>query len=191
MSNDESWSPARNPYAIAVSQAYFALQATLLFIEQARDATGVEQQLYARAIPSQLWLLRRCAQMEADELARLMIDEADCTLLQNEIAAFDEALPDLRNARDMLEHPDDYARGKGRLQEGAINSRGLDLHEAAAAYWGGGYDSTADEIKEGPYRLSLGTAGEAARRLHDAVYRAAKGVDRQRQSTGDPPSRLA
>lgn len=188
MSNDEFWSPARNPYAIAVSQAYFALHAGLLFIEQARDATGINQQLYARAIPSQLWLLRRCAQMEANELVRLKIADADRTALEDEIAAFDEALPDLRNARDMLEHPDDYARGKGRLQEAAIKQAGLELHEAAATYWGGGYDSTTDEIEEGPYRLHLGTAVEAARRLHDAIYRAAKAVDRQHRSTSDPPS---
>lgn len=179
MSNEESWSPARHPYAIAVSQAYFALHATLLFIEQARDATGINQQLYARAIPSQLWLLRRCAQMEANELTRLSIPEADRALLENEIAAFDEALPDLKNARDMLEHPDDYARGKGRLQEAAIRKEGLDLHAAAATYWGGGYDSTTDEIEEGPYRLHLGTAVEAARRLHDAIYHAAQAVDRR------------
>ena len=186
MSNNESWSPARNPYAIAVSQSYFALGSSLLFIEQARGATGINQQLYARAIPSRLWLLRRCAQMEANELARLKIDEADRALLETEIAAFDEALPDLKNARDMLEHPDDYARGEGRLQEAAIKKEGLDLHEAAATYWGGGYDSTTDEIEEGPYRLHLGTAVEAGRRLHEAIYRAAKAVDRQHQDAGDP-----
>ena len=188
MSN-ESWSPARNPYAIAVSQSYFAFQASLLFIDQARGATGIKQQLYARAIPSQLWLLRRCAQMESNELARLEIDVADRTQLDHQIAAFDAALPDLKNARDMLEHPDDYARGKGRLQETAIKKGSLDLHEAAAAYWGGGYDSTTDEIEEGPCRLHLGTAVEAGRRLHDAIYRAAKAVDRQHQDPGQPSSK--
>ena len=188
MSNDESWSPERNPYAIAVSQSYFAFHDTLLFIEQARDATGITQQLYARAIPSQLWLLRRCAQMEAHELARLKIDEADRTKLDNQIAAFDEALPDLKNARDMLEHPDDYARGRGRLQEAAIKKGDVDLDRAAATYWGGGYDSTTDEIEEGPFRLHLGTAVEAGRRLHEAIYRAAKAVDRQHQDGGEPGS---
>lgn len=50
----------------------------------------------------------------------------------------------------MLEHPDDYARGKGRLQRAAIKKERLDLYEAAATYWGGGYDGTTDEIEEGP-----------------------------------------
>ena len=187
MANEEPWSPAKDPYAVAVSQSYFALHASLLFVEQAREAIGMKGQLYARAIPSQLWLLRRCAQMEANELARLEIDEADRTLLKNEIAAFDEALPDVKNARDMLEHPDDYARGKGRLQNAAIKMEGLDLHEAASTYWGGGYDSTTDEIEEGPYRIHLSTAVAAAQRLYDAIYRAAKAVDRQHLDTRAPP----
>ncbi len=48
MTDEEPSSPARNLYAIAVSQSYFALRASLVFIEQTRDASGFEEQLYAR-----------------------------------------------------------------------------------------------------------------------------------------------
>jgi hypothetical protein len=168
-----------------VSQSYLALQASLLFIEETRDGAGMKGQLYARAVPSQLWILRRCAEMEARETARLEVAEADRNLLADEIAAFDQALPDLKNARDMLEHPDDYAYGQGRLQKAAVKKERLDLHEAAALYWGGGYDSTTDVIEEGPYKIHLGLAVEAAQRLHYAIYRAAKAIDRRPRDDGE------
>jgi hypothetical protein len=57
-----------------------------------------------------------------------------------------------KDARDVLEHFDEYARGTGRLERQAINELGIDVFEAAAMwhsatgmdrgamFWGGGYD---------------------------------------------------
>jgi hypothetical protein len=76
-----------------VSQSYFALHASLLFIKQTRDATGFEEQLYARAIPSRLWLLRRCAQMEANELrSETEVQGLAVTLSQASPVAVSEAI---------------------------------------------------------------------------------------------------
>jgi hypothetical protein len=142
VANDEEqrWSPARAPYAIAVSQSWWFLQAAALFAADAADAAGPAQQIYARQIFGQLRGLRRCAAMQRTELERLGINERERDRLDHAIAAFDAAVPDAKPGRDILEHFDDYARGMGKLQREAIRDVGLDVFEAAAHYWGGGYD---------------------------------------------------
>jgi hypothetical protein len=108
--SDEQWSPARHPYAIAVSQAWWAFQARLVFAEDAKNAEGPRQQIYARQIFGQLRALRRCADMQTKELTRLGIPEADRLRLAAATAEFDAAVPAAKAGRDILEHFDDYAR---------------------------------------------------------------------------------
>ena len=179
MSSDEEdrWSPARNPYAIAVSQSWWAMKAVLRFAADARAAHGPAQQIYARQIFGQLRLLHRCALMQAKELARLDMDRIHCEQLQDEIDVFETAVPNAKSARDILEHFDEYARGDGRLQRDAMNELGIDVFEAAAMFWGGGYDPRTEEITEGPFVVAVPQAVEASQRLHAAVYRAARAVD--------------
>jgi hypothetical protein len=66
--------------------------------------------------------------------------------------------------RDILEHFDEYARGKGGLQKDAIRDLGLDVYEAAAMSWGGGYDPATEELTQGPFTLVIPSALEAAER---------------------------
>jgi hypothetical protein len=179
MSSDyeDQWSPARNPYAIAVSQSSWAMQAVLLFAADARAAHGPAQQIYARQIFGQLRLLHRCAVMQAEELARLGVDRIHRDRLQDEIDVFEVAVPGAKSARDILEHFDEYARGQGRLQRQAMNEQGIDVFEAAAMFWGGGYDPFTEEITEGPFVVAIPQAVEASQRLQAAIYRAARAVD--------------
>lgn len=48
--DEERWAPSQAPYAIAVSQSWWALQAATLFAADAKRASGPEQQIYARQI---------------------------------------------------------------------------------------------------------------------------------------------
>jgi hypothetical protein len=178
---EDQWSPARNPYAIAVSQSWWAMSAVLQFAADAKAAHGPAQQIYARQIFGHLRLLLRCAVMQAKELARLGIDQVHRVQLQDEIDAFERAVPGAKNARDVLEHFDEYARGGGRLQRKAMNELGIDVFEAAAMFWGGGYDPAADELTEGPFVVVVSQAVEASQRLHAAIYRAARAVDASRR----------
>jgi hypothetical protein len=177
------WSPAHNPYAIAVSQSWWAFQAVLLFAGHARDGHGPAQQIFARQIFGQLRALHRCAEMQATELRRLGVDAVHRDQLRDEITAFDNAVPGAKNARDILEHFDGYARGKGRLQKTAIRDDGVDVDEAATMFWGGGYNPETEVLTEGPFTIVIPQAVDAARRLYLAVYQAARAIDDMRGRT--------
>jgi hypothetical protein len=176
------WSPAENPYAIAVSQSWWVLQTLLLFAYEARKAVDHRQQIYARQIFGQLRLLHLCARMQADELKSLGVSEVERDRLNRAIKEFDAATPDATDARNMLEHFDEYARGAGVLQKRAIRDEGLSVYEAAAVYWGGGYDPTTEQITEGPIVIHLPTALAASEALHRAIYAAGKAVDAHRDT---------
>jgi hypothetical protein len=118
--------------------------------------------------------------MQASELARLGIDKSHRARLDREIESFDQAVPAAKPARDILEHFDEYARGEGRLQLEAIRNLGLDVYEAAAMYWGGGYDPATEELSEGPFTLNIPSALEAAKRLQRSIYVAGRAVDATR-----------
>ncbi|MGH2871725.1 MAG: hypothetical protein ACRDL5_04605 [Solirubrobacteraceae bacterium] len=85
-----------------------------------------------------------------------------------------------------MEHFDDYARGDGQLQRADMKELGIDVFEAAAMFWGGGYDPTTEEIAEGSFAVSLPRAAEASKRLQAAICRAARAVDAFRASESQP-----
>ena len=174
---EEQWSPARHPYAIAVSQSWWAFQAALLFAADAKNGSGHAQQIYARQLFGQLRALRRCAEMQVKELERLAVDVMHRDRLAQAIEEFDTAVPAAKPGRDILEHFDEYARGEGRLARQAIRELGLDVYEAAAMYWGGGYDPNTEQVTEGPFVIVIPDALEAAERLHQAIYAAGRAVD--------------
>jgi len=180
--NDDSeaqWSPADNPYAIAVSQSQWALWAVQLFARDARDHGGdTQSQIYARQIFGQLRALQRCAEMMARELNRLGVDKAHREHLRQAIREFEAAVPGAKSARDILEHFDEYARGEGKLVKQAMRDLGIDVYEAAAMYWGGGYDPSTEAVTEGPFVIVIPDALESAVRLQRAIYTAGRAVDR-------------
>jgi hypothetical protein len=124
--------------------------------------------------------------MLAKELRRLGVAENDSVLLDEGIEEFDLAVPGAKPARDILEHFDDYARGEGRLQRKAMRELGLNVDEAAAMYWGGGYDPSTEKITEGPFAVTMPEALEAAGRLHQAIYGAGRAIDKHVATA--PPS---
>src|SRR5690348_12589461 len=77
-------------------------------------------QIYARQLLGQLRGLHRCAVMMAAELKAEGVDREARGRLRHAISAFDRALLGAKDARDMLEHFDEYARGKGNLAKDAI-----------------------------------------------------------------------
>jgi hypothetical protein len=184
--NDEPrdpWSPAGNPYAIAVSQSQWALWAAELFARDAKKNDGdTRSQIYARQIFGQLRALHRCAEMMTRELERLGVDEAARDHLRHAIESFDAEVPGAKPARDIVEHFDEYARGEGKLVKQAMRDLNIDAYEAAAMYWGGGYDTTTEEVTEGPFVVAIPAALEAAKRLQRAIYTAGQAVDRHRAS---------
>lgn len=175
---DEPWSPARNPYAIAVSEAWWALQGAALFASDATSAVGPAQQIYGRAIFGQLRALRRCADMQARELRRLKVDSQAVKQLDEETQAFDASVPGVKEGRDILEHFDEYARGEGFLQKAAMRTGDVDQFEVATAYSVGGYDATNQELTQGPFVIRVPGALHAAARLQNAIYEAGRAVDR-------------
>ncbi len=179
---EDIWSPAHNPYAIAVSQSWWTIQALLLFASKARSEFGEEQQIYARQIFGQLRLLRICAEMQAKELVRTGVSDIHRHRLDRAIEEFDEATPGAKAARDILEHFDEYARGEGRLQQQAIRERGLDAYDAASLYWGGWYDPATEQITEGPFVIDVGAALKVSVGLHQAIYAAGRAVDAHRRT---------
>lgn len=96
----DEWSPAENPYVIAVSQSWWALQALLLFASGARNAIDHRQQIYARQIFGQLRLLCLCARMQTDELESLGVSEVGRDRLNRVIEEFEKAMPDAADARN-------------------------------------------------------------------------------------------
>jgi len=182
MTEEAPWSPARAPYAIAVSQSWWFCRAVALFAADAGRSTGPAQQIYARQIFSQLRGLRRCAEMQEAELERLGIGQAARDELRQAVEAFDASVPDVKPGRDSLEHFDEYARGTGKLQREAIRNLGLDLFEAAAMFWGGGYDPSTGRLTEGPFAITVSDAVPAAEALQRAIYAAGRAVDASAQT---------
>ena len=121
---EDQWSPARNPHAIAVSQSWWAMAEVSQFAADAKAAQGPAHQIYARQIFGHLRLLQRCAAMVATELVRLGVAQVHRDRLREEIDAFERAVPGATNARNLLEHFDEYARGDGRLQRSAMKELG-------------------------------------------------------------------
>lgn len=179
-SEEVQWSPARDPYAIAVSQAWWAARAVQQFAADIKATDDPVRQIYARQIFGQLRQMHICAAMLARELVRLGVDEVHQDQLQREIDAFHETVPGAKDARDLLEHFDEYARGEGRLQRRAMREFGMGFYEAAAMFWGGGYDPTTEAITEGPFTVIVPRAIAASQRLQMAIYVAALVVDARR-----------
>jgi hypothetical protein len=121
--------------------------------------------------------------MMARELKRLGVDKVHRDHLHQTIREFEAAVPGAKSARDILEHFDEYARGEGKLVKQAMRDLGIDVYEAAAMHWGGGYDPSTEEVTEGPFVIVIPVALESAGLLQRAIYTAGQAVDRRRASS--------
>ncbi|WP_345514686.1 hypothetical protein [Phytohabitans houttuyneae] len=77
------------------------------------------------------------------------------------VADFRHRLPDVVNARDVLEHFDDYATGQGRIQQRAARDGRVPATYALAV----AIEDGAPVIGVGPYRFGVLRARDACREL--------------------------
>ncbi|WP_256176744.1 hypothetical protein [Kitasatospora aureofaciens] len=178
----DDWSPADNPYSIAVSEANWWKATVALTIGRMREQpTQVgffdSAQIDARTLVVALRQMLMAAKLEQIALADLGIDEAVGDELAKAQAQFEEALPGIKEIRDGLTHFEDWARGTGRGAQATARKNGSTEREVARDFWSFGYDPSADTVTMGPFTISVPAAETATRQLHAAIYTAARSVD--------------
>lgn len=168
---DQSWSPADNPYAIAVSEGWWWLQAVNLCADRIQEGDDPNRQVDARLLILALRLLEQAAAMEAaaiDEEAQAAV----WSHLEQARTRFNQLVPGMRDARNVLTHFDEYSRGQGRLQQDY-----RDHAAAARCYSVGGYDPANGKVVVGPHQIDVSQARAQAHELFTALYAAARAVD--------------
>lgn len=182
----DDWSPADNPYAIAVSQSQLWRDVVRLTVLRMREADDrrvgwfSSRQLDAHVLVMTLRQLLTAEQLEQAALAELGIDPAVGAALASARKQFEDALPGIKDMRDALMHFDEWARGKGRYGPQAERRKAGDaLRDIAREYWRFGYDPNAGTVSFGPYMIDIDVAEHAAAELCSAVYMAAREVDKK------------
>ncbi|MBA8927720.1 hypothetical protein BC739_004926 [Kutzneria viridogrisea] len=187
MSDTEpTWSPADNPYAIAVSESQWWLRCALLTSQRMRDdddprSSGFSsRQIDARQLVVALWQLLMAEKLQQAALRALGIDRAVYAELSRARQRFEKALPGIKHMRDALMHFDEWARGVGNGPQKKDVEAGKALRDVASAYWGFDYAPEKDTITLGPYVIEVEAAIRAATALADDIYQAARAVDQRR-----------
>jgi len=181
--NPDDWSPADNPYAIAVSQSQLWRDVVRLTVHRMREADDPRvgwfssRQLDAHVLVMTLRQLLTAEQLEQAALAELGIDPAVGTALAAARRQFEEALPGIKDMRDALMHFDEWARGQGLGPQARRRKTGDALRDIARDYWRFGYDPSTRAVSFGPYRIDIEVAERAAAELCGAIYMAARAVD--------------
>jgi hypothetical protein len=181
----DDWSPADNPYAIAVSQSQLWRDIVRLTIKRMRDCddrrAGLfgSQQLDAHVLVMTLRQLLTAEQLEQVAVKELGIDATVRDALAKAREKFEAALPGIKHMRDALMHFDEWSRGKGLGPQKARVKAGEALRDVARDYWRFGYDPMAATVSFGPYSLDIDVADKAAHELCQAIYMAAHEVDKR------------
>jgi hypothetical protein len=82
--------------------------------------------------------------------------------------------------RDALTHFEDWSRGTGgRGREWDHLRANEALRDIARVHWSFGYDPTADTVSLGPYTIEVAAADQAAYQLCQAIYQAAREIDKK------------
>jgi hypothetical protein len=176
------WSPADNPYAIAVSQAQLWRDIVSLTVvrmrgEDDRRVMWSSRQLDAHTLVMTLRQLLTAEQLEQAALAELGVDARVGATLGAARQRFEDALPGIKDMRDALMHFDEWARGAGRGPQKERRSAGDALRDIARDYWSFGFDPDAGTVSFGPYTIEISVAERAASELCRAIYLAAHQVD--------------
>ena len=181
--NPDDWSPADNPYAIAVSQSQLwrdVVRLTVLRMRNEDDRRAgwfSSRQLDAHTLVMTLRQLLTAEQLEQVALTELGIDPAVGTALADARKQFEDALPGIKHMRDALMHFDEWSRGKGLGPQAKRRKAGDALRDIARDYWRFGFDPNAGTVSFGPYTIDIGVAERAAADLCKAIYAAAHEVD--------------
>lgn len=184
--HSDDWSPADNPYAIAVSQSQLWRDVVRLTVLRMRDEDDrragwiSSRQLDAHVLVMTLRQLLTAEQLEQAALEGLGIDPVVGTALAQAREHFEHALPGIKDMRDALMHFDEHSRGLGRYGPQARRRKGGDaLRDIARDYWRSGYDPSAGTVSFGPYIIEIDVAERAAAELCYAIYMAAREVDKK------------
>jgi hypothetical protein len=181
----DDWSPADNPYAIAVSQSQLwheIVRLTILRMRDEDDRRGgwfSSRQLDAHVLVMTLRQLLTAEQLEQVALEELGIHAAVRDALAEARQKFEDALPGIKDMRDALMHFDEWSRGKGRGPQKDRVKAGEALRDVARDYWRFGYDPDAVTVSFGPYTIQIDMAEQAAHELCQAIYAAAREVDKK------------
>jgi hypothetical protein len=158
------WSPADNPYALAVSEAQWWQRAARLGVLRLRDADDgriswfSSRQIDARQLVFALRQLLNAERLEQVALEALGIDPAVGDALARARLHFEDALPGIKQVRDALMHFDEWSQGEGRGPQKDRVKAGEALRDVAREYWGFAYDPAAGTICLGPYTIRADTA---------------------------------
>lgn len=180
----DDWSPADNPYAIAVSQSRLWRDVVLMTIVRMRDEDDrrlglfSSRQLDAHVLVMTLRQLLTAEQLEQLALKELGIDPVVRHALTRARENFEDALPGIKHMRDALMHFDEWLRGTGRGPQQKRIEAGEALRDVARDYASFRYESDTGTISFGPYTIQIDTAEVATVQLSDAIYAAAHEVDK-------------
>jgi hypothetical protein len=177
--SEDGWSPARNLYAIALSEAQRWVEAALLTARRMRSGDPYEVQLDARLFLLALREVLYAVDLEQAEVKCLAPDARGP--LKAARARFETSVPGVTAARDMIVHFDQYARGTG-VEQRKLTSKGADQEAVARDFWNLSYDRHTDAIQAGPYRISVESAVKEARLLCHAMGRATQAIDARQRS---------
>lgn len=178
----DGWSPADNPYAIAVSEAQWALRDVELCLGRIHAGGEVvsgfdSRQIDARHLCSALQHLLAAETLEQEALADLGMDPEVGQALGRARKRFEVSLPGIVQIRNGLVHFENWSRGLGYGPQRQQVKAGDEPRDVARAFWGFGYDLATDSVSMGPYQINVTAAGEAAATLANSIYIAAHAVD--------------
>jgi hypothetical protein len=184
MAPADDWSPADNPYAIAVSEARWARDDVALSVRRMHASSETfgwcdSRQIDARHLCTALRQLLTAATLESAALEELGIDPAAVQHLAQACEQFEKQLPGVKEMRDGLTHFEDWSRGLGRGPQKERVKAGEMHRDVARHFWGFGYDPATDTVTMGPYSINATAAVRAASELFNAIYEAAREVDRK------------
>ncbi|MFJ4939773.1 hypothetical protein ACIP8U_38770 [Streptomyces pseudovenezuelae] len=179
----EDWSPADNPYSIALSEASW-LRATVALTVARMHGEDVpvgwfsSRQIDARTLVVALRQFLAAVKLERIALTGLGMDPAVIAALDDAEQVYLDALPNIKHVRDGLTHFEDWARGEGGGPQKDARKT-ADPRDVARDFWSFGYDPVTDTVTMGPFDISVSAALPAANVLFDAIYAATRAVDQR------------
>lgn len=179
----DDWSPADNPYAIAVSEGQWWLSMARLSAARLGDPNDprampmCSQQVDARVLVIALAQLLNAERLEQTALKELGMPSAVRDALSQARAAYLAALPGIREVRNGLTHFENWARGEGLGPQARLVESGQERRLVARNHWGFAYDPRTRTLRFGSHEIDVDGAVASAGALHRAIYLAAIAVD--------------
>jgi hypothetical protein len=180
----DDWSPADNPYSVALSESSWLRATVALTVKRMHDddvpvGWFSSRQIDARTLVVALRQLLAAVKLERIALTDLGMDPAVITALDHAEQDFLDALPNIKHVRDGLTHFEDWARGMGKYGPQSDARKNADPRDVARDLWSFGYDPVTDTVTMGSFTISVSAAIPAADALCAAIYGATRAVDQR------------